>query len=59
MTTYQVRFEVEIPDDAPLDDVEAFMAFELGARGSMKADNALAHRDLESFKVNNVLVDAA
>ncbi len=56
MTTYRVQFEVEIPGDPPVDDIEAFLRFELGEVASMSGDNALADRDLRSFAVSGVCV---
>lgn len=58
MTTYQVRFDVEVPDDVPLEDLEAFLRFELGEAASMSVTNALADKDLQSLSVSNVWASA-
>ncbi len=58
MSAYRVSFEVEMPDDAPEDEVEAFIMFELGARGCLRVDTAsLQDTDLRSFRVSGVQVD--
>lgn len=60
MATYEVRFEVEIPGEPPLDQVEEFISFELGERQSMMTTHsALKNKDMRSFKVSRVVVDEA
>lgn len=60
MTTYQVRFEVEMPDEAPQDQVQKFIEFELGACGSLRIDcESLQNTDLQSCSVSNVRVTKA
>lgn len=57
MTTYRVTFEVEIPGQPPLDQVDEFISFELGARCSMMTTHsALKNKDMRSFKVRRVEV---
>ena len=46
--------EMEIPDGTPIDEVDEWLEFELGARASLKGTNALASMDLHSAKVSNV-----
>jgi hypothetical protein len=57
MSVRTVRFEIDIPDDIPDEDIEAFLRFELGEVGMLKGDNALANCDLRSFNVSHVMVD--
>jgi hypothetical protein len=55
MATYRVSFEVDMPDDAPEDEVQKFIEFEIGARGSLRIDcESLRHTDLQSRDVKNV-----
>lgn len=56
MKTYTVRFEIEVPDGIPEEDLEAFLRFELGERASLSGDNALADKDLHSLNVSDVWV---
>jgi hypothetical protein len=57
MTTYQVSFEVEVPDGIPTDELETFLRFELGEIAQMKVENeTLRNSDLASFNVSNVWV---
>jgi len=56
MKTYHVSFDIEVPDDVPADDVEAFLRFELHEVATLSGDNALAHTDLASFNVSSVWV---
>ena len=59
MTAYKVSFTVEIPDEAPIDEVQKFIAFELGALGSLRLTSEILKRsDLASFIVSNVDVSA-
>ena len=52
MATYKVTFEVEIPGAPPIEQVEEFISFEVGARDSMTTTHsALMNKDLRSFKV--------
>lgn len=48
MSVKTVKFSVEVPDDASDEDIEAWVAFELHALGSMSAANPLAHTDLRA-----------
>ena len=48
MAIKTVRFSVEVPDDVSDDDIEAWVAFELHALGSLSAENPLAHKDLRA-----------
>ncbi len=52
----KVKFsaEIEVPDGAPLEDVEAWLRFELGATGQLLAGNAMNHTDLLSVGCKNV-----
>lgn len=60
MTTYRVTFEVEIPGEPPLDQVDEFISFEIGARNSMMTTHsALKNKDMRSFKVRHVDVQEA
>jgi hypothetical protein len=47
---------VEVPDDAPLSDVEKWLAFELGVRCQLAGDNRLTGRDLVSSRVTDLQV---
>lgn len=52
MATYKVTFEVEIPGEPPIEQVEEFISFEIGERDSMMTTHsALKNKDLRSFKV--------
>lgn len=48
--------EIEVPDGTPLDDVERWLEFSLGARASLSGTNALAYTDLETVGCSNVYV---
>jgi hypothetical protein len=52
----KVKFsaEIQVPDGTPIDDVEAWLRFELGAVGQLKAGNAMGHTDLASVGCRNV-----
>ena len=51
MKAYQVEFRIEVPVDAPPEDVAAFLRFELGAVAQLKAENAFAFTDIHSDRV--------
>ena len=60
MATYRVSFEVEMPDDAPEEEVQKFVEFEIGARASLRVDcESLQRIDLQSCNVSNVLASKA
>jgi hypothetical protein len=48
MAVKTVKFSVEVPDDVSDEDIEAWVAFELHALGSLSATNPLAHTDLRA-----------
>jgi hypothetical protein len=48
--------EVEVPDGTPLDDVEKWIEFMIGARCGLSGDNALIDTDLQSCNVSHVYV---
>lgn len=57
MATYQVEFKVDLPDDAPTDEAEAFISFELGERASLRITHeGLKCTDLHSCNVRDVWV---
>ena len=56
---YEFRATIEVPDGMPEDDVERFLAFELGLRGELSGTNALANSDIHSLNVTNLWVSAS
>ena len=60
MVSYRVSFSVDIPGDPPVDEVEAFISFELGERAALRVTHsALKNLDLQSCEVSQVLVSEA
>jgi hypothetical protein len=58
MTTYQVEFEISVPDEVQERDLEAFMRFELGESCSWTPapESPLRKLGLESMKTRYVWV---
>lgn len=54
MSTYTVRFDVDLPDAATPEQAEEFIQFCIGARADCSTDNPLAFDDLASHGVSNV-----
>lgn len=52
----QFRACVEVPDDAPISDVEKWLAFELGVRCQLDGSNRMARQDLKALEVINLEV---
>lgn len=50
----QFSAELEVPDGTPIKDVEAWLAFNLGANGGLPCDNALSNTDLVTVGCQNV-----
>jgi hypothetical protein len=48
--------EVEVPDGTPLDDVEKWLAFELGQSSYLNGQNAMVHTDLTTQGVTRLYV---
>jgi hypothetical protein len=57
----QVRFSavVEVPDLAPLEDVEDWIKFQLGGLGGLALTNPMADADLCSLGCTSISVDFA
>lgn len=57
----KVKFsaEVEVPDGIPVDYVEAWLQFNLGATGGLPLSNPLSDTDLTSIGCRSVRVEAA
>lgn len=55
----RVKFsaEIEIPDGTPEIDIEAWLKYELGERGQLKAGNAMNYTSLDSVRCENVRID--
>jgi len=56
MKKIKVSFDVYVPPEVSLDDVEEWLKFELHATGAMKTANPLSSTDLEAV-FGSVLVD--
>lgn len=48
MKQWKVEFVANLPEDITKEQVEEYMRFELGERGSMTNENPLVGRDLEA-----------
>lgn len=60
MKNYLVSFYVELPDDAPIGEIEQFMKFELGQRSFCnKLESSLQKCSLDDFDVGGVTVEPA
>jgi hypothetical protein len=48
--------DVEVPDGTPMNDIEAWLQFNLGATGQLRNENRLADTDLASIGCSAVNV---
>ena len=49
--------QIEVPDGTPMEDIQRWLEFELGANSSLSNTNAMSHTDLMSLGCRRVEVD--
>jgi len=57
MATYRVQLLIDFPDEAPRDDVERYIRFELGETHRLeRVHQSIDERDLHSCNVRDIVI---
>jgi len=56
MKKYEVRFDIHVPDEISIDELEDFLNFELGIGGGLSGQNPLSQTDIMGTEINNLSV---